>query len=188
MKVLLVDNYDSFTFNLFHALEMLGVETVVWRNDCIEWNKVDSFDKIILSPGPGLPSESKGMFELISKYKSSKPILGVCLGMQAIAEFFGCELVNQKNVKHGVQEVASIVSESVLLNEIKSPFQIGLYHSWAVECRSDSEFHVTSRSSSGVVMSIEHKFLPLFGVQFHPESIMTPDGLKILKNFIESKP
>ena len=186
MKVLILDNYDSFTYNLFHYVEGLGYNVVVKRNDEISSEEVAGFDKIILSPGPGLPYESKGMMDIINDWYDKKPILGVCLGMQALAIFFGDNLVNQKKVFHGVQVKASKIYDSRLLSNIESEFKVALYHSWAIECQETSPFIKTSISEHGVLMSFEHKELPLYGVQFHPESIMTPNGKVIIANFLNS--
>ena len=185
MKVLIVDNYDSFTFNLFHLVDGLGAEVVVKRNDDINLNEIAQFDKIILSPGPGLPQESEGMMQLIRHWIDQRPFLGVCLGMQALAVHFGDDLMNLKEVKHGVQTIACQVNESKLLTNIDSNFKVGLYHSWAIECKTNSPLIVTSRSESGIIMSVEHKMLPVYGVQFHPESILTENGREILNNFLE---
>ena len=185
MKVLILDNYDSFTFNLFHYVEGLGVDVVVKRNDEISTEEVGSFDKIILSPGPGLPSESVDMMLLIEQWYDKKPFLGVCLGMQALAIHFGDTLYNQKQVLHGVQSTAKQIGSSELLQNVPSEFQVALYHSWAIKLEENSPFKPTSISDRDVLMSFEHKDYPIYGVQFHPESILTPEGKLILKNFLE---
>jgi anthranilate synthase component 2 len=184
LKVLILDNYDSFTFNLFHYVEGLGVEVVVKRNDEISSNEVAQFDKIILSPGPGLPDESIGMMEIIKEWHDKRPILGVCLGMQALAVFFGDQLRNQEKVFHGVQKEVKKINNTKILDGISTIFPVALYHSWSVECLENSPFIPTSISEDGVLMSFEHKELPLYGVQFHPESILTPNGKEILSNFL----
>jgi anthranilate synthase component II len=185
LKILLLDNYDSFTFNLFHYLEGLNCEVIVSRNDEILIDEIAVFDKIILSPGPGLPNQAGLMMEIINRYAFSKPFLGVCLGMQALAESFGDELYNLKEVRHGVASKISIVNSSLLFENLPLNFEVGLYHSWAVQLKEDSPFKATSFSEDGVLMSFEHKTLPIYGVQFHPESILTEHGKEILKNFIE---
>ena len=185
MKVLILDNYDSFTFNLFHYVEGLGVDVVVKRNDEISIEEVGVFDKIILSPGPGLPQESIGMMRVIEHWYDKKPFLGVCLGMQALAIHFGDTLYNQKLVYHGVQSTAKQLVESVILANVPPEFQVALYHSWAIKLTENSPFKPTSISDKQVLMSFEHKELPLYGVQFHPESILTPEGKVILKNYLE---
>ena len=157
----------------------------VKRNDEILSNEISQFDKIILSPGPGLPSEAVGMMSIIKDWYDKRPILGVCLGMQALATFFGDHLVNQEKVTHGMQTVVTQIGKSKLFENLSLSFPVGLYHSWAVELEENSPFAVTSKSEAGVIMSIEHKALPIFGVQFHPESILTPDGREVLDNFLK---
>ncbi len=163
----------------------LGAEVVVKRNDEINLKEVEKFDKIVLSPGPGLPNESEGMMQVISEFYDKKPILGVCLGMQALAIHFGDSLYNQEKVQHGIQVISHQISESKLLKSIDENFNVGLYHSWAIECKENSPFKITSKSENDVIMSFEHKEFPLFGVQFHPESILTPEGKDILNNFLQ---
>lgn len=181
MRILIIDNYDSFTYNLYHYVEKCGVEVDVIRNDELVLEEVDNYDKLILSPGPGLPSETKMMFELLSHYFSTKPILGVCLGMQGIAEFFNARLVNQKEVKHGVQTTILVQYPSLLYKGLANEFKVGLYHSWCVDEGSIPSFlNITGKSSEGIVMSIEHNELPIYGVQFHPESIMTDFGIEMI--------
>ena len=185
MKVLILDNYDSFTFNLFHYVEGLGAEVVVKRNDAISLEEVEEFDKIILSPGPGLPEESIGMMKIIDYWHTKKAFLGVCLGMQALAVYFGDSLYNQKQVLHGVQSLARQVGKTKLFKGVPFEFQVALYHSWAIKCEENSPFIKTSISDNNVLMSFEHRDLPIYGVQFHPESILTPEGKIILRNFLE---
>lgn len=183
-KILLIDNYDSFTFNLVHYIEQLGGEVTVVRNDQVDLKKVAEFEKIVLSPGPGLPSESGKMPELIARFFDKKPILGICLGMQALAEFFGGKLYNQTEVKHGVSEKITIKS-SRLYEGIKGEMNVGLYHSWAVDLSTAENLIATAFSEKNVLMSFEHNQLPLAGVQYHPESVMTENGLRIIGNFLE---
>ncbi len=185
MKVLIVDNYDSFTYNLHHYVENCGVESVVKRNDDIHLDEIDLYDKIILSPGPGLPSETVLMFELLEKYAGKKPILGVCLGMQGIAEFYGATLFNQEKVKHGVQVNVKVDTVSVLFQGLPENCKVGLYHSWCVDKNTlPSFFHCTGVSDEGVLMAFENKEKLIFAVQFHPESVMTGEGMSIIKNFV----
>lgn len=184
MELLILDNYDSFTYNLVHYCEALDINVTVIRNDVLNLDEVKAYDKIILSPGPHLPKNAGCMMELIERYYLTKPILGVCLGLQALAEFFGGELYNLDQVKHGVQGKCKRVGESQLLNQISSLYTIGLYHSWAVQEPLPNMLQLTSKSEEGVVMSFEHKTLPIFGVQYHPESILTDEGKQIIKNFI----
>ncbi|MGB0932899.1 MAG: anthranilate synthase component II [Lishizhenia sp.] len=184
MELLILDNYDSFTFNLVHYCEGLGAKVTVARNDEINLEEVNRFDKIILSPGPHLPKDAGIMMELINHYYLSKPILGVCLGLQALGEFFGGVLYNLEKVKHGVQEKCTRIGESKLLHEVSSCYTVGLYHSWALKQPLPKELKLTSVSEEGVVMSFEHETLPISGVQYHPESIMTEEGKRILTNFL----
>jgi anthranilate synthase component 2 len=189
IKILLFDNYDSFTYNLVHAIKSLGYDNVdVYRNDKIELSQIDQYDKIILSPGPGIPSEAGIMMEVIKKYAGKKSILGVCLGHQAIAEVFGAKLENISTVFHGVQTAIKIVKEDYLFAELPKEILAGRYHSWIVS-KSDfpSELEVTAVDEAGDIMALKHKTLDLHGVQFHPESILTPDGVQIIQNFLQSK-
>lgn len=185
MKVLVIDNYDSFTYNLVHYLEKLVEEVVVYRNDEIQWDQVETFDKIILSPGPGLPEESGDLLRFIETYKFRKPILGVCLGHQALAQSFGGKLFNLHHPYHGKAVEINITSPSRLYHKMELPVAVGLYHSWAVDAiHLPDEFRVTAEWN-GIIMSMEHVNLPLVSVQFHPESILSNRGMTILKNFVE---
>ena len=189
IKILLFDNYDSFTYNLVHAIKSLGYENVdVYRNDKIELSQIDQYDKIILSPGPGLPSEAGIMMEVIKEYAGKKSILGVCLGHQAIAETFGAKLENIPTVFHGVQTSIKIVQEDYLFLGLPKEILAGRYHSWIV---SNNDFpdklEVTAIDEAGDIMALKHKTLDLHGVQFHPESILTPDGVQIIQNFLQTK-
>ena len=185
MKVLTVDNYDSFTYNLKHYVEQLNVNVVVKRNDELTLDEIYAYDKLILSPGPGLPSETPMMSEILERFYREKPILGVCLGMQGIAEHFGGKLRNQKQVKHGVRAEVVIDNSSKLYQGLPSTIKTGLYHSWCVDEYTVPEvLKVTGRSSENVIMSFEHNDLPVYGVQFHPESVMTDFGIQIVTNFL----
>ncbi|MEX1000887.1 MAG: aminodeoxychorismate/anthranilate synthase component II [Crocinitomicaceae bacterium] len=185
MKILLVDNYDSFTFNLVHYLEALDCEVTVLRNDELHIEQADRFDKFVLSPGPGLPTESNQLNALIEVYKTQKPILGVCLGFQALVESFSGRLFNQKEVKHGIQENCSFDPHAELFKGLPETFKVGLYHSWAAHPESfPTSFKITAQSENGIIMAFEHDFLPLCGVQFHPESVLTEHGSSIVNNFI----
>lgn len=187
MKVLLLDNFDSFTYNLFHYLEELGCELTVARNNAIGLEEIAAFDKIILSPGPGLPKDAGIMPEVIKHYHAAVPILGVCLGMQALGEFFGGALYNQQQVKHGIPEYCTHTNDSRLLEGIPERFVVGLYHSWAVDPAGAKSLKAISWSENEVLMAFEHISLPIAGVQFHPESLMTPAGKKILHNFLKMR-
>ena len=189
MKILVFDNYDSFTYNLVHLVEKITGEKVdVYRNDQIALEKVNEYDRIILSPGPGIPEEAGLLLPLIKQYASSKPILGVCLGHQAIGEAFGGKLVNLDTVYHGVATPVNIGnSKPRLFNGLPPVIEAGRYHSWVV---SDTDFpaelEVTARDENGYIMALQHKRYDVQGVQFHPESVLTPDGEKILKNWFEA--
>lgn len=185
-SVFIVDNYDSFTFNLVHYLDPFVSEVVVQRNDAIDWSIVDRCDAIVLSPGPGLPSEAPNLFDVIRKYTGKKPILGVCLGMQALAEVAGGELRNQQHVKHGKQEKIEVIEKSILFENIPTSFHVGLYHSWeVVEATLPSTFVATAISENNVLMAIEDSVNMLYGVQFHPESILSDYGKEVLRNFLD---
>ena len=188
-KVLIIDNYDSFTYNLVHAVEeIIGTEVTVKKNDQLTLDEIEPFEYIILSPGPGLPDEAGLLKEIIGTYKDSKKIFGVCLGLQAIAEVYGCSLKNLKQVYHGIKsEIAVTDRESLVYKNIASPLEAGRYHSWVIdEDTLVSELKVTSRESNGQIMSIEHQSDKVYAVQYHPESIMTPMGNQILENFLHS--
>ena len=189
VKILLFDNYDSFTYNLVHVIKSLGYEDVdVYRNDKIELSQIDQYDKIILSPGPGIPYEAGLMMQLIEQYADKKSILGVCLGHQAIGEAFGGTLENIPTVFHGVQTAINIVSEDYIFAGLPKQIQAGRYHSWIVSNKNlPADIEVTASDDQGDIMALKHKKFDLHGVQFHPESILTPDGKRIIQNFIEFK-
>ena len=183
-RMLLLDNYDSFTYNLFHYLEGEGEHVVVRRNDQISIEEALTFDKIVLSPGPGLPNEAGIMPELLRCLPNTTKVLGVCLGLQAIVECYGGKLINLENVIHGQSSLANCIDDSdILFKDIASPFQIGHYHSW-VASEIGKDLIVTSRNESGLIMSIRHKTKPIHAVQFHPESILTPEGRKMIRNWV----
>ncbi len=188
-KVLLLDNYDSFTYNLLHYIESSGdFEVFVFRNDQITLEEVANYDLIILSPGPGLPKDAGILLPLIKKYATSKKILGVCLGMQAIAEIFGATLKNLDSVYHGVATPIEIINANdVLFNGFPKTIQVGRYHSWVVAENSlPDSLQITSLDASGLLMSFTHTTYPIYGVQFHPESILTPFGKQLIANFLNS--
>jgi len=186
MHITLIDNYDSFTYNLVHYLEELEVDLTVMKNDAIDWDVLKKTNAIVLSPGPGLPIESNDLMSVIDQFYLLKPIFGVCLGMQALAVFFGATLENQKEVKHGLSEKISITYPGVIFKGVNTDTPVGLYHSWKINLGSDSSLIETSFSENRVLMSMEHKTLPIYGVQFHPESIMTKEGKKMIQNFLKS--
>ena len=186
-KMVLIDNYYSFTYNLVHYLEELNCDVVVLRNDEFEIEELQSFDAIILSPGPGIPSESGLLLEVIKTYASTKKILGICLGHQAIGEVFGATLVNLDTVFHGVSTTITITDTTeTLFSNLPQQIEVGRYHSWVINPANFPEvLEVTSESENGEIMSIRHKNFNVKGVQFHPESILTPSGKTILANWIQ---
>jgi len=188
MKILVIDNYDSFVYNLVHYLEELDCEVTVRRNDKFYLEEVENYDKILLSPGPGIPDEAGLLKEVIQKYATSKPIFGVCLGQQAIGEVFGGKLENLSTVFHGVATTATILKEDEpLFKGIEKEFEIGRYHSWVISKEDFPEvLEITSIDENGQIMSVRHKFYDVCSVQFHPESVLTPMGKKIIKNWIEN--
>mgnify|MGYP001042020367 CR=1 FL=1 len=186
-KVLILDNYDSFTYNLVHYVEAsLKYEVDVFRNDEISLKDVNKYETIILSPGPGLPKDAGILKEVIERYASSKKILGVCLGMQAIGEVYGGELINLDNVFHGVATPITITDTSDLLYKgLPNSFDIGRYHSWVVSKKNFPEvLNITSVEENGQIMSLKHKDHKLYGVQFHPESILTEHGKEMINNLL----
>lgn len=187
MKVLLLDNFDSFTYNLYHYLVTLGADVEVFRNDAISPNEAERFSHLVISPGPGLPKDAGVTMKLLETFGEKKPILGVCLGWQALAQHFGAELYNQNEVAHGIARAVQRSGQSWLLDGLPETFEVGLYHSWAVKNSAELErhFRLTASRSNQIIMSMEHRHLPLAGVQFHPESIMSKDGMKILENFLK---
>lgn len=186
-KVLVIDNYDSFTYNLVHYLESLDCEATVIRNDELLIEDVDDFNKILLSPGPGLPANAGLLESIIKKYAPSKSILGVCLGQQAIGEVFGGKLINLDTVYHGVATTITIIAENEpLFKGLDKKICVGRYHSWCVDKEDFPEtLEITSLDENGQIMSLRHKGYDVRGVQFHPESVLTPNGKTILKNWLE---
>jgi len=188
MRVLLIDNYDSFTYNLVHALEPMVSELVVHRNNRFDIENVASFDKIIFSPGPALPEEAGQMMDVIARYHSQIPMLGVCLGFQALVEFFDGELINFDPVRHGEAKNIQILNHQNLFTGLANREEVGLYHSWGITREQAPEvLQILAVDDEGAVMAFKHHNLPLYGVQFHPESIMTPNGIKMLQNWINLK-
>ena len=187
MKVLVIDNYDSFTYNLVHYLEDLECEVTVKRNDKLSLDDVKAFEKIVLSPGPGIPDEAGLLKEIIRAYAPTKSILGVCLGQQAIGEVFGGTLINLDDVYHGVATKVTItVDDESLFNDMGKSIEVGRYHSWVVDTNLPDDLEATSFDENGQIMSLRHKIYDVKGVQYHPESVLTPQGKQILKNWIAS--
>jgi anthranilate synthase component 2 len=187
MKVLVIDNYDSFTYNLVHYLEDLNCEVTVKRNDKLTLEDVDDFHKIVLSPGPGIPNGAGLLKAIIKMYAPTKSILGVCLGQQAIGEVFGGSLINLDDVYHGVATNIEItVDDEQLFNNMGKTIEVGRYHSWVVNPNLPEVLEATSIDSNGQIMSLRHRFYDVKGVQYHPESVLTPNGKQILENWINS--
>jgi len=185
MNICIIDNYDSFTYNLSHAVKALGEKVTVLRNDKFEIGDLDKFDKLILSPGPGIPSEAGLLTEVVRQYSGKKPILGVCLGEQAIGEVFGGTLINLTEVYHGVQTPVDIVADDYIFSNLPKEIKAGRYHSWVVGNEGFPDvLEVTARSKEGYIMALRHKTFDVHGIQFHPESVLTPDGLTIIGNFL----
>jgi len=191
MKILIFDNYDSFTYNLVHLVEKITHEKVdVFRNDQIALEKVKDYDKIILSPGPGIPSEAGLLLPLIKEYAATKCILGVCLGHQAIGEAFGGKLTNLSTVFHGVATPIKVNGQQSTVNSnlfagLPETFEAGRYHSWIIDKDNfPAELEITAEDDNGFIMALQHKTYDLQGVQFHPESVLTPDGEKVMRNWL----
>lgn len=186
-KILVFDNYDSFTYNLVQMIERITDQKVdVYRNDEISLEEIEKYDKIILSPGPGIPEEAGILLDLIKKYAPTKSILGVCLGQQAIAEAFGGNLINLSEIYHGVATSSKTTRENVkLFRNLPEEIEVGRYHSWAVNNENfPEELEITAVDNDGMIMALQHKTYDVHGVQFHPESILTPEGEMIIRNFL----
>jgi anthranilate synthase component 2 len=185
LKIVVLDNYDSFTYNLVHYLEDLGAIVTVFRNDEFELKELDAFDKIVLSPGPGIPDEAGLLKEVIKTYAKTKSILGICLGLQAIGEVFGGILINLEKVYHGVASKITIIENDTIFTNLPNEIEVGRYHSWVI---SNDNFPqnliITSVDENKQIMSVKHSVYDVRGVQFHPESILTPYGKKILENWL----
>lgn len=186
MKILVFDNYDSFTYNLVHLVEkILHTKVDVFRNDEISLDQVDAYDKIILSPGPGVPTEAGLLLPLIKRYAATKSILGVCLGHQAIGQAFGGILINLDTVFHGVATPIKILKPTAIFTGLEAEVEVGRYHSWIVDDKNlPSELEVTAIDDNGYIMAMQHKSYDVQGVQFHPESILTPSGEIIIRNWL----
>ena len=188
MKILVFDNYDSFTYNLVQLIKEIAPKAImeVFRNDEIALEEIKNYDKILLSPGPGLPAESGLLLPLIKEYASTKSIFGVCLGQQAIGESFGGKLTNLSQVYHGIATSIHLTNPSDLFEGLPTQLEVGRYHSWVVDEKDfPSDLIITSKDDKGYIMSLEHTTYDVKGVQFHPESVLTPDGAKILTNWLK---
>ncbi|MEN9655503.1 MAG: Para-aminobenzoate/anthranilate synthase glutamine amidotransferase component [Bacteroidota bacterium] len=186
-KILVIDNYDSFTYNLVHYLEDLDCEVTVYRNDEFELDEIAHFDKILLSPGPGIPDEAGLLKQVIQQYGPTKSIFGVCLGQQAIGEVYGGTLSNLDKVYHGVAtNITKSVNDELLFEGLDNEFEVGRYHSWVVDANLPDCLEATSFDENGQLMSLRHKTYDVRGVQFHPESVLTPNGKKMLENWVKA--
>ena len=185
LKIVVIDNYDSFTYNLVHILKELNVDVTVVRNNQFEIDDISKFDKILISPGPGIPSEAGLTKEVIYTYAGKKPILGICLGHQAIAECFGGELINLTEVYHGFGTNISL-KEDYLFNNCPSETKVGRYHSWVVDPELPTTLELLATDEKNMVMALKHKEFDVRGIQFHPESVLTPEGFKMIKNWVEN--
>ena len=185
IKIIIIDNYDSFTYNLSHLLKELGADVTVVRNDKFQIEDLEQYDKIVLSPGPGIPSEAGLMPQVIKAYAGRKPILGICLGHQAIGEAFGAKLLNIGNVVHGVATPSHLTVQDYIFEGLPNDIEVGRYHSWVVDDKDLPEcLEVTSRSDDGYIMSMKHNEYDIRGIQYHPESVLTPNGKEIIKNWL----
>ena len=186
MKIVIIDNYDSFTYNLSHLVKELGADVTVFRNDKFLLNEIEQYDKIILSPGPGIPSEAGFLLDVIRTYRGRKPMLGVCLGHQAIGEVFGARLTNLSTVYHGVATEGTQYGNDPIFRGMPKRIILGRYHSWVVDSTSLPEcLEVTAMSDDGYIMALRHRHYDIHGIQFHPESVLTPEGRQIVKNWLE---
>lgn len=187
MKIVMIDNYDSFTYNLVHLVKELGHDITVFRNDRFSLENLQGFDKIMLSPGPGIPSEAGLLLEVIRTYAGKKPILGICLGEQAIGEVFGGKLVNLRDVFHGVQTPAHITADDYIFQGLPKDIMVGRYHSWVVDASTLPDcLEATALSDEGQVMALRHRIHDIRGIQFHPESVLTPDGKTMILNWLNN--
>ena len=183
-QILVIDNYDSFTYNLVHYLEDLGADVVVKRNDQLSLKEVEAFGRIVLSPGPGIPDEAGLLKEIIAAYAPIRRIFGVCLGQQAIAEVFGGRLINLDQVYHGVATTIEVCREDILFRGLPDKLSVGRYHSWVVDPNLPDGLYATSYDENGQLMSLRHAEYDVCAVQFHPESVLTPEGKKIMENWM----
>ena len=189
MKIAIIDNYDSFTYNLAHLVRELGAEADVMRNDKFQIGELEPFDKIVLSPGPGIPSEAGLMPEVIRTYATSKPMLGVCLGHQALGEAFGARLTNLSEVFHGVATEGTQFGNDYIFSSLPPRITMGRYHSWVVSREGLPDcLEITAVSDEGLIMGLRHKDYDLHGIQFHPESVLTPMGRTIVGNWLGGTP
>lgn len=188
MNIVIIDNYDSFTYNLAHLVRELGATVTVYRNDQFNMEQIEPFDKIILSPGPGIPSEAGQLLDVIKTFAGRKPILGVCLGHQAIGEVFGGQLTNLSDVFHGIQTEGTQYGNDYIFDGLPTRIAMGRYHSWVVSKEHFPDcLEITAESDEGQIMALRHRQFDIHGIQFHPESVLTPEGKNIVRNFIQKK-
>ena len=186
MNIVIIDNYDSFTYNLSHLVKELGAAVTVLRNDRFRLPDLEDYDKILLSPGPGIPEEAGLLPDVIRTYAGKKPILGICLGEQAIGEVMGGRLVNLQEVYHGVQTPVTLTADDYLFRGLPRQIAVGRYHSWVVDRDSLPDcLEVTAVSEEGYIMALRHRTFDVRGIQFHPESVLTPDGKVLLQNWLQ---
>lgn len=186
-EILLIDNYDSFTYNLVHYFEELGINVTVIRNDKVDLNDIEDYPMIVLSPGPGIPEEAGLLKDIIKRYGPTKKIFGVCLGQQAIGEVYGAQLKNLDRVYHGVATIVSVDTTDPLFKGMDKTIQVGRYHSWVIDENSNTEaFKIISTDENGQIMAIRHNQYNICSVQFHPESVLTPQGKQLLENWIKN--
>ena len=184
-RLVIIDNYDSFTYNLSHLIKELGAEVTIWRNDQFQLHQLEAFDKIVLSPGPGIPSEAGLLLDVIRAYAGKKPIFGVCLGHQAIGEVFGAQLINLSDVFHGVATEGTQFGNDAVFAGLPRRITMGRYHSWVVSKDNFPDcLEITAESDEGQIMALRHKEFDIHGIQFHPESVLTPDGKKMINNWL----
>ena len=186
MKLIVIDNYDSFTYNLVHYFEELDCEVTVKRNDEVTLKEIEKYDYIVLSPGPGIPDEAGELKNIISHFGESKKILGVCLGHQAIAEVYGAKLKNLDEVFHGVASKINIINKDYIFNKLSNPLNVGRYHSWVVEEPIPDCLEILAYDENKQIMALKHKNYNIRGVQFHPESILTEEGKELLNNWLKN--
>ena len=185
MRVVIIDNYDSFTFNLKQLVTNLDVEVDILKNDSFVIDDLNVYDKFLFSPGPGLPKDAGKLEEVILAYAGRKPMLGVCLGEQAIGEVFGAKLTNLDKVYHGIQSTVSVTDAACVFRNLPDRLKVGRYHSWVVDTEDfPADLCVTAMSEEGYIMALRHRYFEIYGIQFHPESILTPDGQKMIANFL----
>ena len=185
MNILLIDNHDSFTYNLVDLIQYkLGYDVTIIKSEAVDIDAVASYSHIIFSPGPGIPSEQPAMFKILERYAATKKILGICLGMQAIGMYYGGDLYNLPTVIHGQQHQISISNHDHIFKQLNDTIPVGLYHSWAIATPLSAPLQIMAMSERGILMSIAHESYAVYGVQFHPESHLTPDGKQIIQNFL----